>query len=66
VCRLRAQSDGTRILATYEGDVAGWLRLAALLPTPVLARILMRDFHGLRRCLDAEARTAVDLDAVLG
>jgi hypothetical protein len=64
--RLHPGPDGTRILATYEGDVAGWLRLAALLPTPVLARILMRDFHGLRRCLDAEARTAVDLDAVLG
>jgi uncharacterized protein YndB with AHSA1/START domain len=52
--RLVPDADQTRILARYEGDVAGWLRLVALLPTFVLARILMRDFHGLRRRLEAE------------
>lgn len=51
-----AQSGGTRVLADYEGDVAGWLRLVALLPTFVLARILMRDFRGLARVLAAEDR----------
>lgn len=45
---------GTRVLARYEGDVAGWLRLVALLPTFVLARILERDFKGLRSSLAVE------------
>lgn len=58
--RLLAHPDGTRILARYEGDVAGWLRLVALLPTFVLARILMRDFHGLRRLLADEAGALSD------
>lgn len=52
--RLLPEPRGTRILAHYEGDVAGWLRLVALLPTAVLARILLRDFHGLSRCLAEE------------
>lgn len=52
--QLLPQADGTRILAHYEGDVAGWLRLVALLPTAMLARILQRDFHGLQRCLAGE------------
>jgi hypothetical protein len=52
--RCLPEPRGTRILASYEGDVAGWLRLVALLPTIVLARILMRDFHGLRRRLAAD------------
>lgn len=47
---------GTRVHADYEGDVAGWLRLVALLPTFVLARILMRDFRGLTGVLEAEDR----------
>ena len=52
-------ADGTRVMASYEGDVAGWLRLVALLPTAVLAWILRRDFRGLRALLDADAsRTA--------
>ncbi|MFE5408091.1 SRPBCC family protein [Microbacterium sp. NPDC056569] len=49
-----AEGGGTRVHADYGGDVAGWLRLVALLPTFVLARILMRDFVGLQRLLDAE------------
>lgn len=48
------EAGGTRVLARYEGDVAGWLRLVALLPTFVLARILERDFKGLRSRLAAE------------
>jgi uncharacterized protein YndB with AHSA1/START domain len=48
------ETAGTRVLARYEGDVAGWLRLVALLPTFVLARILERDFKGLRSRLAAE------------
>jgi len=51
------EGEGTRVLARYEGDVAGWLRLVALLPTAVLARILERDFKGLRATLAAEGRT---------
>ncbi|MFC8682593.1 SRPBCC family protein [Microbacterium ureisolvens] len=46
--------DGTRVLADYAGDVAGWLRIVALLPTFVLSRILLRDFRGLTRVLEAE------------
>jgi len=49
-------AGGTRIYADYGGDVADWLRLVALLPTFVLARILLRDFTGLRRVLDAADR----------
>lgn len=49
-----AEDVGTRVHADYGGDVAGWLRLVALLPTFVLSRILMRDFRGLQRLLDAE------------
>ena len=52
-----AEGEGTRVLARYEGDVAGWLRLVALLPTAILARILERDFTGLRARLAAESRT---------
>jgi hypothetical protein len=58
--RLVPHPDGVRIVARYEGDVAGWLRLVALLPTFVLAHILMRDFQGLRRLLAAEADTLAD------
>jgi len=49
-------AGGTRIRADYDGDVAAWLRLVALLPTFVLARILLRDFTGLRRVLEAADR----------
>jgi hypothetical protein len=63
VYRLLPDPQGTRILAHYEGDVAGWLRLAALLPTVVLARILLRDFHGLRRCLAEESSAQANLAA---
>lgn len=53
-----ADHTGTRVIADYAGDVAGWLRLVAMLPTFVLARILMRDFRGLSRVLTAAAITS--------
>src|SRR5690606_32236755 len=49
---------GTRVRADYDGDVSAWLRVLALLPTAVLARVLRRGFAGLRRALEAEDRTA--------
>ena len=58
--RCVAEQGGTRVFASYEGDVAGWLRLAALLPTAVLSRILMRDFTGLRRRLAADRVSLLD------
>jgi uncharacterized protein YndB with AHSA1/START domain len=59
---LVEEANRTKVFARYEGDVAGWLRLVALLPPFVLARILMRDFHGLRHCLEAEDRGQAFLD----
>ena len=56
--RCVLEKGGTRVFASYEGDVAGWLRLVALLPTPILRRILMRDFKGLRRLLAAQGVSA--------
>lgn len=53
--------EATRVLADYEGDVAGWLRAVALLPTPVLEQILLRDFRGLDRLLAAEDRRAIPM-----
>ncbi len=47
-------AGGTRVRACYEGDIAGWLALTALLPGFAWRRILTRDFHGLTRLLDAE------------
>jgi hypothetical protein len=52
------EGGGTRVHADYGGDVAGWLRLVALLPTWVLERILLRDFSGLARRLDADRAAA--------
>lgn len=49
-----AEGSGTRIHAVYEGDITGWLRIVALLPTFAWVRILRRDFRGLARVLDAE------------
>ena len=50
--RCSPDAGGTRVHATYEGDVAGWLRLTGLLPRVAWARILRRDFVGLDRMLD--------------
>jgi uncharacterized protein YndB with AHSA1/START domain len=46
---------GTRVRARYEGDVAGWLRPLGLVPGPMLARVLRRDFVHLDRVLAAAA-----------
>lgn len=48
------EGGGTRVVADYAGDVAGGLRLVALLPTFVLEAVLMRDFRGMARLLHAE------------
>ncbi|MCW3491767.1 SRPBCC family protein [Microbacterium sp. SSM24] len=48
------ERGGTRVHAAYEGDIAGWLALTALLPGFAWRRILLRDFRGLTRLLDAE------------
>jgi len=60
------ERGGTRILARYEGDVAGWLRLVALLPTVILAWILQRDFKGLRASLAADAREEAQPEQHIG
>lgn len=57
----RCAPDGvaTRVHATYEGDVDGWLRLlGAVVPTPVAGRILSRDFVRLERLLTRSTRDA--------
>lgn len=51
---LRPAADGTRIRATYEGDVGGWLRLLAWLPGPIVALILAQDFRRLRSLMARE------------
>ncbi|MDY0911095.1 SRPBCC family protein [Microbacterium sp. CFBP9034] len=50
------ENGGTRMRAEYEGDIAGWLGLTALLPAIAWEWILMRDFFGLTRLLDEEDR----------
>lgn len=54
-----AEGAGTRIHADYDGDIVGWLRVTALLPTFVWVRILSRDFRGLDRLLAASRRDPV-------
>ncbi len=54
-----AERGGTRVHAVYEGDIAGWLALTALLPGFAWRQILMRDFRGLTRLLDAEHPSAL-------
>jgi len=54
-----ADGDRTRIRATYEGDVDGFLRiLVGWLPTRAFGWILARDFHRLNRVLTSERRAA--------
>ena len=55
--RCTPEMDGTRIQATYEGDVVGLLRvLVGWLPTGVFGWILARDFRRLNRVLTKEAK----------
>lgn len=45
-------ADGTRVHASYEGDVGGWLRVLGLVvPNGLARRILARDFVRLDRLL---------------
>jgi uncharacterized protein YndB with AHSA1/START domain len=51
--------SGTRIRATYEGDISGSLRLlVGWLPAPATHWILAQDFRRLRRVLAKELRPA--------
>ena len=57
--RCTREMDGTRIEATYEGNVVGLLRvLVGWLPTSVFGWILSRDFRRLNRVLAREAQAA--------
>lgn len=51
---------GTRVRARYEGDIGGWLRLFAWVPTPLIARVLAQDFKrlGARLAADAHAQAS--------
>jgi hypothetical protein len=52
-----SETSGTRIHATYEGDVVGLLRLlVGWLPAGVFGWILSRDFRRLNRVLAREAQ----------
>ena len=54
-----ADGDRTRIRATYEGDVVGFLQiLVGWLPTRAFGWILARDFHRLNRVLTSEIQAA--------
>ena len=54
-----ADGDRTRIRATYQGDVVGFLQvLVGWLPTRAFGWILARDFHRLGRVLSREASAA--------
>lgn len=55
-----AEGSGTRIRASYEGDIAGWLRSIAWLPGPVVAWILAKDFKRLGALLAARATSGSD------
>jgi uncharacterized protein YndB with AHSA1/START domain len=48
---LTPADGGTRLRATYEGDIGGWLRLLAWLPGPIVAWILAKDFERLQKLL---------------
>jgi hypothetical protein len=51
---------GTRIRATYEGDISGSLRLlVGWIPARLTHWILAQDFRRLRRLLARESRRAV-------
>jgi len=50
------ERGGTRVRASYEGDIGGWLRLLGWVPTRVVAWILTGDLRRLHRRLAAEAR----------
>lgn len=54
---------GTRVRATYEGDVSGWLRVLSYVPDAILGWVLAGDFRRLRRLLAAEARTRTGVGA---
>lgn len=52
------EGAGTRVHASYAGDITGWLRIVGVLPRWGWVLILRRDFRGLERLLDAEDRAS--------
>lgn len=61
--RCEADDGGTRVRATYEGDVSGWLRILSYVPGAVIGWILAGDFRRLRRRLAADARAGAGIGA---
>jgi uncharacterized protein YndB with AHSA1/START domain len=52
---VEPDAGGTRVRATYEGDISGWLRiLVGWLPPRLTHWILAQDFRRLARLLDRE------------
>jgi len=45
-------AGGTRVKATYEGDVDGWLRILSLAPAAVIGMVLRRDLIRLQARLN--------------
>lgn len=50
---LEPADGGTRVRATYEGDIGGWLRIFGWLPAAIVGRFLAQDFKRLGRLLEA-------------
>jgi uncharacterized protein YndB with AHSA1/START domain len=57
---------GTRVRATYEGAVSGWLRLVSYVPDVILWWVLSGDFRRLRRRLARDARATRRVGAPAG
>ena len=47
-------AGGTRVRATYEGDVSGWLRILSYVPAVAVWWVLSGNFRRLRRRLAAD------------
>jgi uncharacterized protein YndB with AHSA1/START domain len=56
-------AGGTRVRATYEGEVSGWLRILSYVPDVVLWWVLSGDFRRLRRRLAADAQAGAGVGA---
>jgi len=61
--RCEPMEGGTRVRATYEGTVSGWLRILSYVPNVILWWVLSGDFRRLRRRLAADARAGAGLSA---
>lgn len=52
--RCVGDAAGTRVWATYDGDVDGWLRILALVPSSLIGVVLSGDFRRLAAVLRME------------